>query len=87
LICWDAGFGVSGSRFKGVHSKRVRYADHRGGAEAQRFFAEGLEAATGVAKRPVLCHDLDLPAGSWRADPEFDPAYGAQLQIDPDLQR
>jgi hypothetical protein len=55
------------------------------GKSLNQVTVEALEAASGVAETPVLYHDLDSLAGSWRDDPEFDASLEAQDQVDPQV--
>ncbi len=46
---------------------------------------DALEAALGVAGRPVKRRDLSFLAGSWVEDPAFDEAIREQRRIDPEM--
>ena len=45
---------------------------------------DALAAGSGVAESPMLYHDLDSLAGSWKEDEAFDAALAAIDRVDPE---
>ncbi len=43
---------------------------------------EALMMGAGLAEEPITFHDLDVLAGTWQEDAEFDRAIAAQDKVD-----
>lgn len=46
---------------------------------------EAVAHSVGLGEQPILLHDLDDLAGSWKDDPEFEAALRMQDKIDEKL--
>ena len=65
--------------------KTLRHKARQEKCSLNKIALKALTAGAGIADQPVLYHDLDNLAGSWKHDPKFYHAVLAQDKIDPDL--